>query len=90
MKLILAIAFGCALLLGLNHSMKASASSVPATLQPAPPAAELNAVDEEGVVVDGESYECRYSPDCQRASQCTTYCAGGAPVCFQGCCSCAS
>jgi hypothetical protein len=30
------------------------------------------------------------TPLCQRASQCTAYCAGGAPVCFQGCCSCAS
>lgn len=90
MKLILAIAFGCALLLGLNQSMNVSASSVPATLQPVPPAADLNTVDEEGVVTDGESYECRYSPYCQRDTQCTAYCAGGAPVCFQGCCSCAS
>jgi hypothetical protein len=102
MKLLLAIMFGCALLLGLNamegHSMNASAGSdrgdrsAPAALQlaPVPEAGDLNAVDDEGVVTDGEAYECRYSPYCQRASQCTAYCAGGAPVCFQGCCSCAS
>jgi hypothetical protein len=24
------------------------------------------------------------------ASQCTAYCAGGIPVCYRGCCSCAS
>lgn len=92
MKLLLAIMFGCVLLLGLNHSMNASAGSAPATLQlaPVPAAEDMNAVDDEGVVTDGEAYECRYSPYCQRASQCTAYCAGGAPVCFQGCCSCAS
>jgi hypothetical protein len=33
---------------------------------------------------------CQISPLCQRASQCTAYCAGGTPVCFQGCCACAS
>lgn len=96
MKLLLAIMFGCVLLLGLNHQMNATAGntsidSAPALqLAPVPAAEDLTAVDDEGVVTDGEAYECRYSPYCQRASQCTAYCAGGAPVCFQGCCSCAS
>lgn len=92
MKVLLAIAFGCALLLGLNRTMTATAGSAPAIheLAPAPSAAEATTTDDEGVVTDGEAYECRYSPYCQRASQCTAYCAGGAPVCFQGCCSCAS
>ena len=94
MKLLLAIMFGCVLLLGLNHSMNASAGSAGSAptmqLAPVPAAADTTAVDDEGVVTDGEAYECRYSPYCQRASQCTAYCAGGAPVCFQGCCSCAS
>lgn len=92
MKFLLAIVFGCVLLLGLNRSMNASAGSAPAAVElaPLPSAGEMNAVDDEGVVTDGEAYECRYSPYCQRASQCTAYCAGGIPVCFQGCCSCAS
>lgn len=91
MKFLLAIVFGCALLLGLNHAMtgEATATAAPALAEPSSDA-PVTTVDEEGVVTDGEAYECRYSPYCQRASQCEAYCAGGIPVCFQGCCSCAS
>ncbi len=40
---------------------------------------------------DGDNYICLGgAPRCTKASQCDAYCAGGAPVCFQGCCSCAS
>lgn len=95
MKFLLAIVFGCVLLLGISRTMnvESTATAAPAVLEQASPAAAdpaVQTVDEEGVVTDGEAYECRYSPYCQRASQCTAYCAGGIPVCFQGCCSCAS
>lgn len=92
MKILLAIVFGCMLLLGVNQSMNASASSPsPYLLVPASElSSEESAPDGEGVVEDGEAYECRYSPYCQRASQCTAYCAGGIAVCQNGCCACAS
>ena len=57
------------------------------------PATDLtfSADSAEELQLEGESnYECKYSPYCRSASQCTAYCAGGAAVCFQGCCSCAS
>lgn len=93
MKILLAVVFGCMLLLGVNQTMNASASSPsPYILVPASqlPADDMSAPDAEGVVEDGEAYECRYSPYCQRAAQCTAYCAGGIAVCQNGCCACAS
>jgi hypothetical protein len=111
MKILLAIIFGCVLLLGLNRTMTATASSpspyllVPASSMEANDVtdgfaadtavdtageAEAASADSEGVIEDSEAYECRISPYCQRASQCTAYCAGGIPVCSRGCCACAS
>ncbi len=84
MRMLMAIAFGCALMIGVNHA----ANSGPTTLggQPA-----LGATSAEGFGLDDASqFRCPISPICQQASQCTAYCAGGIPVCFQGCCSCAS
>lgn len=81
MRMLMAIAFGCALLVGVNHA----ASSEPTARggQHATPA--------DGEELDDASlYVCPISPLCQHASQCTAYCAGGIPVCFQGCCTCAS
>jgi len=90
MRILISIAFGYALLIGINHA----ASSGPAE-HAAPPPAEISPAAAEDTLDEGQpenetAYECKYSPYCQRASQCTTYCAGGVPVCFQGCCSCAS
>jgi hypothetical protein len=90
MRTLLSIAIGCALVLGINLAASAGATRLgvqPATELLSPAAGD--ALDE--TQLENESaYECRYSPYCQRDSQCTTYCAGGIPVCFQGCCSCAS
>ncbi len=97
MRMLIAIMFGCALVIGLNLASSAGAAdhgaqpsyelSVPAADQAAP--ATEDAV--EGIQIEGETaYECKYSPYCQRASQCEAYCAGGLAVCQQGCCACAS
>ena len=90
MRILMAIAFGCVLLLGINH-----AASSGATERGAQPSHELSSpVTEEmpqETQLEGESqYECRYSPYCQKASQCAAYCGGGAAVCSQGCSACAS
>ena len=90
MRILISMVLGCALLIGLNLAASSGAPErgaqpLPELSSPADPAIEdIPEPDTEG------AYECRYSPYCQRASQCTTYCAGGIPVCFQGCCSCAS
>jgi hypothetical protein len=87
MRTMMAIVSGFALMIG----VAGAASSRPAARQGQPPAqppvpAELLRLD------NASQYICQPpgTPLCQRASQCTAYCAGGAPVCFQGCCSCAS
>lgn len=90
MKFLFAIAIGCALLLGLHHGASSGAAGLGA-----PPPAERSYSTDEGVSDEpgpetGDAYECKYSPYCQRATQCTAYCAGGIPVCSQGCCACAS
>lgn len=87
MRMLMAIALGCALMLGIHGA----ASSRP-TAPGAPPPAQ-RAIPAGVLELDNASqYICQPpgTPLCQRASQCTAYCAGGAPVCFQGCCSCAS
>jgi len=89
MRVLIAIAFGCALMLGITQAARSGAAAQPSYVpasQPAPTAEDTD----EGPTGAETSYECRYSPYCQRASQCTAYCAGGAPVCSQGCCACAS
>lgn len=85
MRTLIAIAFGCALVLGITHSAGSDVRPEPGLTSPA---AE-DSTDE----VPGEietSYECKYSPYCQKASQCVAYCAGGLAVCSNGCCACAS
>jgi hypothetical protein len=86
MRILMAIAFGCALMLGVNHA--ASSRPTPRGGQsPMPPAMPADVLRLD----DASQYICQLgAPLCQQASQCTAYCAGGAPVCFQGCCSCAS
>lgn len=90
MRVLIAIAFGCVLALGVNQ-----AASPDALERGAQPAAERSSPAAEDTTqelqLDHESsYQCKYSPYCQQASQCTAYCSGGVPVCVQGCCSCAS
>ena len=86
MRMLMAIALGCALMIGIHGA----ASSRPTAPEGQPPA--QRAIPAGVLKLDGASqYICQLgAPLCQRASQCTAYCAGGAPVCFQGCCSCAS
>jgi hypothetical protein len=95
MRMLIAAVLGCALVIGLNHAASSGATERGArsSYERASPAAEQvieNAA--EDLQLENESaYQCPpYTPYCQRASQCTDYCAGGVPVCFQGCCSCAS
>jgi hypothetical protein len=87
MRMLIAIAFACTLL-GAHH---AASSGTP---QPGARPAELSAPAAGGTedtgLEDATQYVCQLSPLCQHASQCVAYCAGGTPVCFQGCCSCAS
>lgn len=87
MRTLIAIAFGCALMIGINQA----ASSRPAPRgeqSPMPRAMPADVLK----LNNASQYICQPpgTPLCQRAEQCTAYCAGGAPVCFQGCCSCAS
>ena len=92
MRILISIAFVGMLVFGVSRSVGSSAAAPgthPADESACPAARE--AVDDVQVQPEGaNSYECRYSPYCQRASQCTTYCAGGIPACVQGCCACAS
>jgi hypothetical protein len=88
MRMLMAIAFGCALMIGVNQA----ASSGPTAREGQPPTQRATSADEyrpDGRD-DASQFVCQLSPICHQASQCTAYCAGGTPVCFQGCCSCAS
>jgi hypothetical protein len=98
MRILIAIVFGCALVLGFTQASSSGATehgsqpsyelSVPAADQAADDATDGVQLEGEG---QGESaYECKYSPYCQRASQCEAYCSGGLAVCQNGCCACAS
>jgi hypothetical protein len=87
MRMMIAIVFGCALMIGVNQaasSATADPGRQPSTERSSP------ALEPEDGADDASQYICQFSPLCQRASQCEAYCAGGIPVCFQGCCSCAS
>jgi hypothetical protein len=88
MRMLIAIVFGCAFMIGVNQvaSSGTTARGAQPAADPSYPAAEYT-TDE---LDDASQYVCRLSPLCQRASQCEAYCAGGVPVCFQGCCACAS
>ena len=87
MRTLIAIAIACGLMLGVNHA--ASSGTTDRAVQPAELSAPASQRTDDNLD-EGSQYECKFSPYCQRASQCTAYCAGGIPVCFQGCCSCAS
>jgi hypothetical protein len=88
MRILMAIAFGCALMIGANHAAS-SGSSARGEQPPTQRATSADGYSTDGLD-DASTYVCQLSPICQHASQCTAYCAGGTPVCFQGCCSCAS
>jgi hypothetical protein len=92
MRMLIAIALGCALAIGVNVTASSGASerAVQPPAELSVPASELSAPADEAQPEGENSYECKYSPYCQRASQCTAYCAGGVAVCQQGCCACAS
>ena len=84
MRLLMAIAFGCALMIGVTRA----ASSGPTARGVQPPTQGASA---DRCELDHASQDrCANRPSCTQASQCTACCAGGAPACFQGCCSCAS
>ena len=65
-------------------------SEAPSAGTPTAPGLSPRADDAASEAVEYDGYECRYSPYCRKASQCEAYCAGGAPVCSNGCCACAS
>ena len=86
MRMLMAIAFLCALMIGANQAV----SSSPTLREGQPPM--QRAIPAELRLDDTSQYICQPpgTPLCQKASQCIAYCAGGALLCFQGCCSCAS
>jgi hypothetical protein len=86
MRTLMAIALGCALMIGIAGA----ASSRPTAHEAQPPTQPV--IPADVLRLDGASESrCPGIPSCQRTSQCPAdFCAGGAPVCFQGCCSCAS
>jgi hypothetical protein len=88
MRMLMALAFGCTLMIGVVQA----ASSGPTARGGQPPTQATPADEDSSDGLDEASqYICQLgAPLCQHASQCTDYCAGGTPVCFQGCCSCAS
>ena len=80
MRTMMAIAFGCALMVGVNavsYGTTVRGGQLPT--QAATPA--------DGAEVDDAS---QVPPACVTASQCVAYCAGGIPVCFAKHCACAS
>jgi hypothetical protein len=78
--MLMAIAFGCALMIGVNAASSGTAArAVPA------PAQGATSTDEHEV--DDAS---QVSPACVQASECTAFCAGGIPLCVAKHCTCAS
>lgn len=93
MRLLTAIVFGCALMLGVNHAVIAGGApttAAPAQIEAPPVQPDSGEIDDNEELGEDNGYECRYSPYCRVASQCAAYCAGGIPVCSRGCCACAS
>lgn len=86
MRMLMAIAFLGALMIGASQA----ASSSPAARGAQPPT--QRAMPAGVLKLDGASESrCPGIPSCQLTSQCPAdFCAGGAPLCFRGCCSCAS
>lgn len=90
MRILIGIALCCTLVLGINNAKSSAAPQAQSVEQLSSPIVD-QADEADESPVDTESYICLWgAPRCQRADQCVAYCAGGAPVCFQGCCSCAS
>jgi len=87
MRMLIAIAVGCALVLGITNATSSAAPQAQAVEQLSSPMADDA---DEPALDSGTDYICQSSPRCQRASQCVAYCAGGVPVCVNGCCACAS
>jgi hypothetical protein len=94
MRMLIAIALGCALVIGAGQASSSGAADPPASELPTPAAEDTSdgATDgaTDGMLGNESAYECRYSPYCHKASQCIDYCAGGIAVCQFGCCACAS
>ena len=95
MRRMMAIAFGCALMIGVN--IASSGTTVRERQQPTSvdraevhdasqaPSACVQASD--AIKIDQAS---QVPPACVQASQCVEYCAGGIPLCVAKHCSCAS
>ena len=79
MRRMMAIAFGCAMMIGVNIASSTTAR------RGQPPAHAATSTD--GAEVDNAS---QVPPACVQASQCVEYCAGGIPLCVAKHCSCAS
>ena len=77
MRKLIAIAFACAFMIGVNTGANAGGEQPP--VQGAPSADRCEADDASQPV-----------PACVQASDCTAYCAGGIPLCVAKHCSCAS
>lgn len=89
MRTLIAVAIVCGSMLGVHHTVASPAAAQPGVcVQASSQGDDVRLDDTE--LNEASHYICQFSPRCQEASQCTAYCAGGAPVCFQGCCSCAS
>lgn len=84
MRTLMTVLVACVVTIGIASANADAVVTGETTESVAPPS--------DGALDDAEDtgYECRYSPYCRKASQCTAYCAGGIPVCSNGCCACAS
>ena len=99
MRRMMAIAFGCALMVGVNiasSSTTVGGRQPPAHGATSADAAELHDASQtpslcvqasDGAEVGDASLT---PPACVQASQCVEYCAGGIPLCVAKHCSCAS
>ena len=99
MRRMMAIAFGCALMIGINlassdtivrgeqpptHGTRSADGAEVDDASQTPPAGVWAS---DGAEVDNAS---QVPPACVTASQCVEYCAGGIPLCVAKHCSCAS
>jgi hypothetical protein len=99
MRRMMAIAFGCALMIGVNiassgttvrerqPSTHAATSADGAEVHDASQALPACVQASDGIKIDQVS---QVPPACVQASQCVDYCAGGIPLCVAKHCSCAS
>ena len=84
MRRMMAIAFGCALMIGVNI---ASSGTTVHERQPASQAPSVCVQASDAIELGQAS---QVPPACVQASQCVEYCAGGIPLCVAKHCSCAS